>query len=520
MDGTSGMLPHNDEAERAVLGALLRDPAALPVVAGLLSREDFSQDAHQRIYATSLELHTAGQPIDVVLLCEALHRRKWLEDVGGPAYLGRLLDGVVSTANVEYHARIIREKSQQRRLFHAANELIRDTRGGTPPEQLLEEMRRRLDEVACERPAGHWAWSPIDSGTFAATDYRPTWYVQRIFVKDQPLIVGGPPKSLKTSIGVDLAVSLAAGAPFLGRFDVCHPVRTAVLSGESGAWTLQDLARRVAVARGRDLSLLGDGLLWQTTLPRLTDRGDLRELSRGLKASGIGVVLIDPLYLALLAGAKDVNTSNLYEMGPLLSEIATACLRAGCTPVLVHHVTKPAAARDDAPGLGDLSGAGLGEFARQWMLLGRRERYVPGQPFKLWLSAGGSCGQGGQWALDVDEGRLGEDFGGRHWDVTVADGEQAWQEQAERRRQQSQQRRCEKDEEDRDRLLRALDQLDPKGVGVSFTKVRDAAGLSGKNGNRALSALSDLVEEVPGFRVTTGNGATRKARGIRRRRDG
>ena len=91
-----------------------------------------------------------------------------------------------------------------------------------------------------EAAADDFSINFIDSQTFVDTDYQQEWLVPNILVKNQPAIIGGPRKSLKTSILVDLAVALAGGVPFLGRFHVEHQWRVGVISGESGERTLQD----------------------------------------------------------------------------------------------------------------------------------------------------------------------------------------------------------------------------------------------------------------------------------------
>src|SRR5262249_6637560 len=82
--------------------------------------------------------------------------------------------------------------------------------------------------------------------------------VEVVFVVGQPIVIGGPYKSLKTSLAADLAISLAAGTPFLGTFPVPRARCTAFLSGESGEVTLRQLATRIAMARG--LQAVPDGV--------------------------------------------------------------------------------------------------------------------------------------------------------------------------------------------------------------------------------------------------------------------
>ena len=90
------------------------------------------------------------------------------------------------------------------------------------------------------------------------------------------MIIGGRSKTLKTSLAVDLAVSLGSGTPFLGRFD-CHRVAVAFWSGESGAATVRETAKRQAAARGIDLA--GCSVLWCFELPKLCQRDHLDHLA-------------------------------------------------------------------------------------------------------------------------------------------------------------------------------------------------------------------------------------------------
>jgi AAA domain-containing protein len=218
----------------------------------------------------------------------------------------------------------------------------------------------------------NWTFSPIGSDTFACTDYRPTWLIEGALVAKQPAIFGGQTKSLKTSIAVDMALSLGSGHPFLGTFRIYRRLPVAVLSGESGPWALQEVANRICAARR--ISLASVDVLWQFSLPQLGNLLDLGELTAGLQRHGVEVVLIDPLYLCLLAGLSGVDASNVYQTGPLLMTAADACLAVGCTPIFLHHSTKRLTKPNEPMELSDLAYSGVGEFARQWMLLSRRDR--------------------------------------------------------------------------------------------------------------------------------------------------
>ena len=98
---TQRTLPHNLEAERSVLGAILIDNEVFNVAAATITPASFFRDAHRRIFEQMVALSERSQPIDLVTLKEELDRSGDLDEVGGPAYIASLVDGVPRSTNVE-----------------------------------------------------------------------------------------------------------------------------------------------------------------------------------------------------------------------------------------------------------------------------------------------------------------------------------------------------------------------------------------------------------------------------------
>lgn len=117
-------LPHNLEAERSVLGAILIDNDVWDIAASRITAPDFFRDAHGRIWKAFETLRNQERPLDLVCSKEELERVGDLEEVGGPAYIASLVDGVPRSTNVEYYADIVREKARLRSIIFEANKLL------------------------------------------------------------------------------------------------------------------------------------------------------------------------------------------------------------------------------------------------------------------------------------------------------------------------------------------------------------------------------------------------------------
>src|SRR5437773_224960 len=117
-------LPHNIEAERCVLGAIILDNALINQAIEMLSREDFYLGSHKLVFENMLSLTEKSKAIDFVTLTEEIRNGGQLEAVGGASFVSSLIDGVPRLANLEFYARIVHEKSTLRNLIKKSNEII------------------------------------------------------------------------------------------------------------------------------------------------------------------------------------------------------------------------------------------------------------------------------------------------------------------------------------------------------------------------------------------------------------
>ena len=145
-------LPHNLEAERSVLGAILVHNDAFNLAAQVIDSRDFYRDAHRRIFDKMVMLNERNHAIDFVTLKEELSRAGEIDEVGGPAYVASLADGVPRATNVEYYARIVKEKATLRNLIFAANKILTNAyEADQESDLILDEAESAIFAVADDR---------------------------------------------------------------------------------------------------------------------------------------------------------------------------------------------------------------------------------------------------------------------------------------------------------------------------------------------------------------------------------
>lgn len=322
---------------------------------------------------------------------------------------------------------------------------------------------------------------------FDALDLRVEYHIPGVLAAGPvPTMMAGYSKTLKTSIAMDMLVSLATGTPFLRQFETKQcPV--AIMSGESGGYALQDLERRICRAIGVDPRTV-DNFHLCTAIPSLGVKEDLLAIEEVIIQTGAKVFAIDPTYMAL-RGMEDAG--NFFAVAPFLEPITELGRRTGCTPVLIHHNSKGATRNNvgEPAELADMAFSGFSEWAGQWLLLNRRRKYNPDQPgdHELWMTIGGRDGHSGCPAIDVREGAYPD----RHWTVNVnsaAEVRRESQEQASEARDAIKRERFVKQREaDKSEILVAL------GSGPDTkSSLRDRT--TGSTA-RVAAAIADLLRE-------------------------
>ena len=144
--------PHSLEAERSVLGAVLINSEAFNHAAEVLKPDDFYREAHRQIFAAMAALNEKAHAIDLITLKEALSRGGQLDNIGGPAYIASLIDGMPRSTNVAYYSRIVKEKATLRLLIFSANKILSEAfEGSDDADLILDRAEEQIFSIAENR---------------------------------------------------------------------------------------------------------------------------------------------------------------------------------------------------------------------------------------------------------------------------------------------------------------------------------------------------------------------------------
>jgi hypothetical protein len=327
-------LPHNLEAERAVLGAVLLDNNALSAAIENLRPENFFLDQHRRIFTQMIALAESQQAIDLVILTEELRRRGELEAAGDAAYVASLADGMPRVTNISHYARIVKEKWVLRSVAFRA-ERVRELalNGNGNAAEALSEIRGLCD---FNFEAGTPPWQGMFHTFEEFERTAPLEFAIRQFLQiGGATMIGALAGHGKTFILLSIAKALLTGrgTKLWNIFEVEeNAVRVLYLIPES---TLAPFKHRLKLFGLYDYLRPEDGRLWVRTL----DKGPAPCLSdpKILAAAKGSHVLLDTAIRFAAEGEENSASDN--QRG-LASDIF-ALLGAGArTVTAAHHAPK------------------------------------------------------------------------------------------------------------------------------------------------------------------------------------
>ena len=394
------------EAETAVLGGMLIDREAVTRAIEHLSDGMFYREGNRRLYRAMLRLFERGDVIDVITVAEELKKTGELDSAGGLDYLGQLVDAVPTAANIEYHARIIRDKALLRRLVEQSSQIIRDAydQGERDVDEILDQAEARIFQVADSHKRQGFVWiKEVLWSTFEHIERLqesgsgitgvPTGFpdVDRMTTglqKGDLCIIAARPSMGKTALVLNVAATAA----------ITHQVPVAVFSLEMSS---QQLVQRLLCAEGRiDAQRLRRGKLSQEEHQRLAAaaghlntapiwiddqpgtnvleiRAKARRLQSELRSDGkdLGLVVID--YMQLMSGAGNAE-SRVQEVSQISRGLKALARELEVPLIALSQLSRgPEQRTDKRPMLSDLRDSGsIEQDADLVMFLYRPEYYA------------------------------------------------------------------------------------------------------------------------------------------------
>jgi replicative DNA helicase len=374
-------LPSNVDAERSILGAILLDNSVCNQAVQMLRRDEFFLESHRSIYEKMLVLNDRSVMIDHVTLSEELRRSGEFERVGGMTYIASLIDGVPRTDNIEYYARIVKDKARLRRLIDASNQIIarcveeeEDTRtiidaaermifeiaedtAGRGFRHIREIARKRIEEI--EEMAGR-----PEMITGIPTGFIDLDVMTAGFQRQDLIVIAARPSMGKTALALNIGVSAAKAGFVIGIFSLemsaeqlvtrvlcsesridAHRLRTGYLNREEWA-RLADGLRRVC-----DTEIYIDDTPGQGVL-------EMRAKARRQKAEhGLHMLVVD--YMQLMSGRGRIE-SRQQEVAQISRDLKAMARELDVPVVALSQLSRAPETRggDHRPKLSDLRESG------------------------------------------------------------------------------------------------------------------------------------------------------------------
>ncbi len=374
-------LPHNLEAERSVLGAILVHNDAFNLAAQVIDSRDFYRDAHRRIFDKMVALNERNHAIDFVTLKEELARAGDLDEVGGPAYVASLADGVPRATNVEFYAKIVKEKSTLRNLIFAANKILTNAYEAEQESDLiLDEAESAIFSVADDRlKAGFVQMRDLVKDNFPKIEQLfaqkrlitgvPTGFVDmdemtRGLQGGDLIIVAARPSMGKTSLVLNIAQHVAMQPNHTVGFFSLEMSKESLFLRLLTSEAQIDSHRLMSGAIGqKDYGRISHALETLSAMKLFIDDTasigvlEMRAKARRLKGEhGLSLIIVD--YIQLMSGRGRFENRTL-ELGAISRSLKGLAKELGVPVVVLSQLSRaPEARSDHRPQLSDLRESG------------------------------------------------------------------------------------------------------------------------------------------------------------------
>ena len=374
-------LPHNLEAERSVLGAILVHNDAFNLAAQVIDSQDFYRDAHRRIFDRMVALNERHDAIDFVTLKEELARAGELDEVGGPAYVASLADGVPRATNVEYYARIVKEKATLRNLIYAASKIVTNAyEADQESDLILDEAESAIFAVADDRlKSGFIAMRDLVKDSFPKIEKLfeqkrlitgvPTGFVDldemtRGLQGGDLVIVAARPSMGKTSLVLNIAQYVAAiGDQVVGFFSLEMSKESLFLRLLTSEAQIDGHRLMSGAIGGNDYHRISHALEKLNAMKLFIDDTanigvlEMRAKSRRLQAEhGLNLLVVD--YIQLMSGRGRFENRTL-ELASISRSMKGLAKELNVPIVVLSQLSRaPEARSDHRPQLSDLRESG------------------------------------------------------------------------------------------------------------------------------------------------------------------
>jgi replicative DNA helicase len=374
-------LPHNLEAERSVLGAILVHNDAFNLAAQVIDSNDFYRDAHRRIFDKMVALNERHDAIDFVTLKEELAKAGQLDEVGGPAYIASLADGVPRATNVEYYSKIVKEKSTLRNLIYAANKILTNAyEADQDSDIVLDDAESAIFAVADDRlKAGFVPMRELVKESFPKIEQLfeqkrlitgvPTGFVDldemtRGLQGGDLVIVAARPSMGKTSLVLNIAQYVATQPEHAVGFFSLEMSKESLFLRLLTAEAQVDGHRLLSGAiGGKDYGRISHALETLSSMKLFIDDTanigvlEMRAKSRRLQAEhGLSLVIVD--YIQLMSGRGRFENRTL-ELASISRSLKGLAKELSVPIVVLSQLSRaPESRSDHRPQLSDLRESG------------------------------------------------------------------------------------------------------------------------------------------------------------------